>query len=400
MDIAEILAALQAIIDQAVTDAGDARPLTDEEAERYEALETKLQAAQRSAQIIARQAAYQTVVPSPAGLGIGVPREDDTLARAFAAYLRTGRENADIVQLRAQSEGIGSEGGYTVPDTFRDKLVERLKAFGGIAEVAETITTSGGEPMAWPTVDDTSNVGEIVVEGGTFSSGANITFGVNSLNAYSYASGGPSGEGVRLSVELVQDSAIDIEALVTRLLGIRIGRIQATHLATGTGTAQPLGLVTGLTGVEIAADTAGIVYDDLINFVHSVDPAYREEGCRWVFNDTMFATIKKLKDSHGDPLWRPNTADMGTTTDSGQLIGYPITIAQQLPSMTAASNTINWGAFGNINRGYVVRRVRDVQIMVDPYTRSKYRQIEYTAWARMDATQQDTNAYVALTGEA
>ena len=37
-------------------------------------------------------------------------------------------------QLRnAQGEGAGSTGGFLVPPGFRQKLVDRLKAYGGVA---------------------------------------------------------------------------------------------------------------------------------------------------------------------------------------------------------------------------------------------------------------------------
>ncbi len=81
------------------------------------------------------------------------------------------------------------------------------------------------------------------------------------------------------------------------------------------------------------------------------------------------------------------------------LLGYPVTIDQAFPTMTAASNTINWGVFGNLSEGYVIRRVKDVELLVNPYTRVANGQVEFTAWARMDGVQQNTNAYVALTGE-
>jgi hypothetical protein len=40
-----------------------------------------------------------------------------------------------------------------------------------------------------------------------------------------------------------------------------------------------------------------------------------------------------------------------------------------------------------------------VQLLVNPYTRMAYRQIEYTAWARPDGTQQDVNAYIVASGK-
>src|SRR3546814_17309575 len=97
--------------------------------------------------------------------------------------------------------------------------------------------------------------------------------------------GGGSNAPLRVSFELAQDAAFDVEGLVSRKLGERIGRIQSTHLVTGTGSGQPQGITDDRTGVQLAANT-GVTYADLLTFVHSVDPAYRESGCRWEFHDT------------------------------------------------------------------------------------------------------------------
>ncbi len=413
MTVEELLAALQAIIDEAAAEVpADAEPgtppvLTEEQASRYEALERQLGARQRSDGIVARQGMLAGVDQRqrvPAGRR-AVADQANELDRAFLAYVRTGQPNQDIVQLRAQGEGAGDQGGFLVPEGFRDRLVQRMKAFGGLAQVVEDINTSTGQPLPWPTLDDTSNTGEIVNEGGTFSSGADMVFGSESLSAFRYMAGGGSALPLRVSVELAQDAAFDIEGLVSRVLGERIGRIQAVHWVRGTGVNEPKGIVTGRTvanggAIEIAADGSGITYDDLITFEHSIDPAYRESGrCRWAFNDQSLARIKKLKDSHGDPLWRPNTADMGTALGGGTLIGYPVTIDQAFADFSAADNTVNWGVFGDLQEGYVVRRVREVVLVVNPWTRAANGQIEYTSWARADGTQQNANAYVCLTGE-
>lgn len=392
--IEEILAEMQGIID-----ASAGRSLTDDEVTNYQALETELQATRRSGEITARHAAYNTPVTT---IGpVAEPKPDNGLDKAFDHFLRSGKPNADMVDLQvtnAQSGGTASEGGYLVPEGFRVKLIERMKAFGGIAGIAEELTTSSGNPLPWPTVDDTANVGEIVSDGGTFVSQADMVFGAKSLGAYSYMTGGSGGSPLRLPLELIQDSAFDLQSLLARLLGIRLARVQSTHLATGTGAGQPEGLVYGLTGVEPAADTAGITYDDLLTFIHSVDPAYRGSA-RWVFNDSSLKTLRQIKDSNGDPLWRSMTSTMGDSPSDGMLLGYPYTIDQSMPNIDIDNNTVNWGAFGDIREGYVVRRVRDVQLVVNPWTRAAYRQIEYTAWGRMDAAQQNPNAYVALTGE-
>jgi HK97 family phage major capsid protein len=400
MTIEEILGKMQSILDEnkAKPEVADDAPLSDDQASRYETLEKELKSVQKSEEIQKRNAAYNSVKTSAVLQTATNTQKDETLERAFDHYLRTGKENSDLVQLRAQGEATGSEGGFMVPEGFRTKLVDRMKAFGGIANVAEVITTATGNSLPWPTIDDTANVGEIVAEGGTFASGADLVFGTESLGAYKYMAGGGSNLPLRVSVELLQDAAFDVESLVAKKLGERIARIQSTHLVKGTGSSQPLGLIYGKTGVEIAVNT-GVTYDDLITFIHSVDPAYRENA-KWAFNDASLATVQKLKDSNGDSIWRPLTADMGFGLGGGTLLGYPVVIDQAFDSMSNSSNTVNWGAFGDLQEGYVVRRVRDLVLVVNPWTRAANGQVEFTAWARMDATVQNANSYVALTGQA
>jgi HK97 family phage major capsid protein len=149
---------------RAIVTAAEGRTLSDDEATRYEALEAEHRGVVRDAQIRARQAAYEA--PSTSALNVGAaPREDDTLERAFSHYMRSGQPNADIVELRSQSVGTNTAGGYTVPVSMRNRITERLKAFGGVASRAEEISTSGGEALKWPTLDDTANSGVIAAEG-------------------------------------------------------------------------------------------------------------------------------------------------------------------------------------------------------------------------------------------
>lgn len=398
--VEEIEAELSAIVDTA---DNESRDLTDAEVGAYEAGEKDLADArarrERTDALRARHAEYKAAVTKP--LFVEPRPEKDTLDAAFNHYLRTGRENADLADLRAAlGEGTGSQGGFLVPTTMRLKLVERMVAFGGLANDVETYETETGNTVEFPTLDDTGNSARIVQEGEGPTGGADLSFQRKTIGAYRFASGGAGDLPMRLPIELVQDSAFDIEAIVARKLGERIGRKQAVSIVTGTGVGEVEGITHGVTGIELLADTAGVTYDDLINFEHSVDPAYRELGnCRWAFNDKSLATIKKLKDSHGDPLWRPNTADMGTPLGGGMLNGYPVRIDQAFPDIDVDNNTVNWGVFGDLREGYLRRVVRDVVIVVNPWTRASNGQIEYSAWARMDGIRQNTSSYIAMTGE-
>ncbi|GFG49450.1 phage major capsid protein [Mycolicibacterium agri] len=161
---------------RSIVDAAEGRNFTDEEAERYETLEAELKATQRSEEIRKRQTAYEAPNASiAAAVNVATAKQDDTLDRAFEAYLRTGQANSDITELRAQQVGTDSEGGYLVSPGFRQKLVEVQKAFGGLANEVDVFTTERGGDIEYPSLDDTANSGAITAEEAAFADGDDLT---------------------------------------------------------------------------------------------------------------------------------------------------------------------------------------------------------------------------------
>jgi HK97 family phage major capsid protein len=393
MTIEEILTQLTEI-----SDAGETRSLTDDEVTRYEELEGQLKAAQKTQELRSRTAAY--IAPNAsAAVHVGAHKPDDTLERAFEHYLRTGRENADLQELRAQSVGTDSAGGFTVPETMLQKITERLKAFGGVANVVDTITTATGEKITWPTLDDTANSGVIAAEGtAPASGGADLVFGEKTLGAFKYVAPGASQLPLRVSLELLQDSAFDIQGLVTRKLGERIARKQAVDWVNGAGTTAPFGIATGTAVAANTFDNAAPTYADLLNAVHQVYPAYRDAAV-WTFNDYTLSLIEGVLDSNGRPLLNAANDGINVGRSNQTLLGYPIVVDQAWANY-ADAGTNKWGAFGDLRAGYIIRRVRDVTLIVNPYSRANEGQVEFTMWARADGTVQDANAFRVLQNEA
>jgi HK97 family phage major capsid protein len=302
---------------------------------------------------------------------------------AFTQYLRTGNDR-HMMQFAQSVAGDGTQGGFTVPDGFLARITERLKAFGGIAGLADEITTSTGESLRWPSNDDTSNTAAIVAEGAAGTAGADLVFDSIELGAFSYDANGTGNVPLKVSLELIQDAAFDIAGLVGRKLGERIGRKQAANLATGAGGTEPVGLLSK------SADTMTATAVSLAapEHIFQVDSAYRDLGnCRWVMSDTTLAKVWTSQTTTNQPLFIPGGADI-IGRPGGQLYGYPITVD------AAAGNLV---AFGDIRRGYIVWRVRGIQVLVDPYSAQSTRQIAYHAWARMDANIQDSFAYSVST---
>lgn len=387
--VEELLAALQGIIDAAKDDAGEDRPLTDEEAARYEEIEGQLIQVRRAKDIQQRHKAY--VAPLRNDLHVNATGPDDKHERAFEQYLRSGNASPALAEYRAQSEGTNTAGGYLVPTGFRTKLVERMKQFGGIAEYAETLTTTEGNTINYPTVDDTANVGEIVAEGGTFAAGADLVFATRSLTAYKYMGGGAGNLPLKVSWELLQDAAFDVAGFVARKLGERIARVQAVHWATGTGSGQPQGIVTPIT----TSGTIGtLAYADLLATVNFLDPAYWP-GAKWLMNQATWASIQGLVDTAGRPLINAQTEGIGNTIGGQSLLGFPVVIDQAMPSKATGAKFL---AFGNINEAYVIRRVKDVTLVTLNELYAANGQTGFMAWARADGAVQNVNAIVVRTG--
>ncbi|MEW6473440.1 MAG: phage major capsid protein [Actinomycetota bacterium] len=394
MTLEDLTAALRELL--ASIDA-EGRDMTDEEAERAADLTSKIEAAQAKAEIRSKAAGLVTVTNKVVPVSFAAPKSDDTLERAFEHYMRTGQANSDLVELRAQGKGTDSAGGYLVPPGFRQKLVERLKAFGGIAAEAEEIRTDNGETVEYPTVDDTANSGEIVAEHGTFAAGADVTFGTKSLPTYKYMAGGASNLPIKVSVELLQDSAFDVESFLVKALATRIHRAQSAHWATGTGTGQPEGLFVGGSSGLTLASASTVTHDELVSIVHNVDPEYRNLGnCKWVMNDATLEVIRKLKDSDGRPLYWNGSNDMGSEL-KGTLLGYPVVIDQGAPTFAVNAEVL---AFGDIREGYVIRRVNDIQIVVLNELYAPNGQVGFMAWTRAGGHVQNANAFTLASAAA
>jgi HK97 family phage major capsid protein len=350
----------------------------------------------------ARHNAYTRVVVSA-----GRPsnrRREDAEAESFRNYLRTGRPNADMTPgpQNAQTTGTGSSGGYTVPEGFRAKIVEVIKSFGGVINDAEQLTTETGNPLPYPTNDDTANEAVVTAENTVPASGADIVFGQVQLSAFEYTASGTGGNALAVPLALLQDSAFDIEGFVARKLGMRLARKMARDAVTGTGSAQAQGVLQGITGREIST---ALSYSDLVDVVMSLDEAYWP-GAKWYMNRSSLGTILKLVDGANQLIFKPGTpmlGDANATQISGAIqIGAvlaPVVLDSAFADiLLTAGQTVNWGIFGNLSEGYVWRTVRDVEVLVDPYTAVNKRQVQYNAWARADGRQQNISAYKVIAG--
>ncbi len=338
----------------------------------------------------------------------GTTRDRDHAA-AFRSYLRFGKnqmptEHREFLDshFRARSEtrdmgtgggnalqGVG--GGYLVPVGFSDRIETALKFAGNLMKYCEIMPTETGAPLPWPTSDDTQTQAELVGEGQQVTEGdvnlSNIIFG-----SYKFSS-----KLVKASIELVEDSYFPIEDWLSGVLGVRFARALNQYFTTGTGVNQPTGIITAtkasgavVQAIGSSANTGNadgkntIGSTDILNLIHAVDPLYREDpSCRLMMHDQTRKFLGQLLDKYGRLLF-PQTLVSGAPD---MICGYEVALNNAMDQLQtqASSPAISryTMAFGPMKK-YLVRRVKDLSLMVLRERFMDYGQLAYIAWMRVD----------------
>ncbi|MDX8495878.1 phage major capsid protein [Mesorhizobium sp. VK22B] len=271
----------------------------------------------------------------------------DALDAEERSILRAGVVD---IEKRIQTGGSNSAGGYTVPVELQNMLVRSMKAWGPMYDgsIVSELNTSSGNALPIPTTDDTGNTGVQGTEGTalTDDGSADAAFGQKQLEAYDFNT-----KFVKFSWQLAQDSIFNIEALLSDLLGERLGRLANAQLTTGTGTSAPNGIVTASSLGVTAASATAIASDELIDLLHSVDPAYRQSPkVGWMFNDQTLKAIRKLKDGQGNYLWQMGDITKG---QPAALLDYRYNINQAVAGIATGNKAVIFGDLGK----YWVRKV-------------------------------------------
>jgi HK97 family phage major capsid protein len=325
---------------------------------------------------------------------------NENITEQEAAILKTLRTNTTDYEGNQRAQTVTTTGGgYTIPQGFLNDLIVYLKFVSPFFEemkVGATATakslfyylnTPTGAPLPCPSLDDTSNTGELVaINTDIFTNTTDMVFGTISMGAYKY---GP--KPMKVPSELLQDSGIDIPGTVAETQGTRMGRILNTHFTTGDNSGKPQGITNASVG-EISAGNDAVTFDDIIDLVHSVDPAYRKSpSARFMLNDGILKYIKKLSIGSSDarPLWMPSFRDGAPDT----IDGYQYLINQDMQSSVADGTKVM--LFGDM-KAFAIRQAGP---FVLKFLDQRFADIDQVAWlllARFDARLRNTSAIKAL----
>ena len=164
--------------------------------------------------------------------------------------------------------------------------------------LATVITTASGDRKI-PIVSDKGEASWIDEEG-TFPL-SDDTFGQKSLGAYKV------GTALKVSTELLNDAAFDLEAYISREFGRRLGAKEEEAFWVGDGKSKPTGIFNTTDGAEtgVTAASASVTFDDMLELYYSLKSPYRKKGT-WAMNDATVKALRKVKDTTGQYIWQPS----------------------------------------------------------------------------------------------
>lgn len=228
--------------------------------------------------------------------------------------------------------GTDSEGGYLVPDEFEHTLIQGLNETTVVRSLAHVFTTSSGLHKI-PVVASHGSAAWID-EGAAYTESDEV-FSQVQIDAHKV------GTIIKVSEELLNDSAFDLEGYIRSEFIRRIGDKEEEAFFTGNGTGKPTGILNATGGGEVgvtAASATAITADELIDLFYSLKAPYRKKAV-WILNDSTVKAIRKLKDNTGNYLLQPALKDGEVST----ILGRPYYTSVFAPEIEAGAKTVVFG---------------------------------------------------------
>jgi HK97 family phage major capsid protein len=216
---------------------------------------------------------------------------------------------ADTVALKALSEGVNADGGFTVPQDFYATLLEEIQE-QAIMRGLVTVIPMKTNVLTLSMIDHGPDV-YWTSEGATKTT-TTADFSQPTITAYKLAA------IIYLTDELIDDSAFSLTQVLVRRFAQKIAEKEDQAIFQGTGVGQPTGLMVAATIPTIAC-SGNLDFDDIIDLEYALPIKFRPNA-RFFIHPTNVRELRKIKDTTGRYIWQDPIAPGQPAT----IHGYPV----------------------------------------------------------------------------
>ena len=299
-----------------------------------------------------------------------IAKDSDPAREVLVKYLRRGEQRLtaherDVLEQHQKALSVDSDpdGGYLVTPQQSARIIEVVYETSPMRQVAtvETISTDALEGL----FDGDEAAAAWVSERGSRAETNTPQLGQWRIPTHElYAN-------PRATQKLLDDSAVDIEAWISRKVADKFARTENLAFVTGNGVGQPRGFTTypdGTTRGTIeripSLDAATIAAEGIYNIIYALKAAYRP-GSVWVMNRATVGVIRTIRDESGGAgtgqfMWAPGFGGQPAT-----LAGYPIVEFEDMDDI-AGGNIV--AGFGNFRQAYTIVDRIGIRVLRDPYS--------------------------------
>lgn len=304
------------------------------------------------------------------------PETVESYRKAMPNYLRRG-EAMDAESHKAMQVGRDADGGYWVEPDTTGRIVQRVFESSPVRQVASVQTISTDALTGPLDLDeiDFGWVGEIQQRQTTGTAQVG-EWRIPVHESYAFP---------LITQKLLDDSAIDVEAWLTRKISRRFARAESAAFVLGDGVKRPRGFLTypdgvptdqdweqierfqsGVNGAFPAADPASDLLpgDVLVDAMYGLKEEYRGNAI-WSMNRRTEGETRKLKDGQGNYIWNPDL----TQRNGRQILGAGVINFEDMPDLATNSLSI---AIADWEEAYQIVERIGIRVLRDPYTRKPF----------------------------
>ena len=297
---------------------------------------------------------------------------NEAYSKAFRSYIASGSDGVSIEEREAvkTATGItGLDGQILVPNEMASSIEKALKSYGGMLEAGSIINTTNGGDLIIPTINDTTSKAKTL---GAYKKTEQDTktFGSITLKAYTFRT-----PQIPISLELLQDSAFNIEQVIIDLLTDSFGRGLNEDLTIGDGIEKPTGIITQAHPSTAIPSATSITFDDILDLMKGLSSAYGQQA-KFMFNTNTLYSLMKIKDADGKNIWSQSISE----TIPARIYGKTYIINDDIPDIGAGAASV---LYGDLSK-YKIRVVKGFTVLRQNEALMEYLAIGLLGFARYD----------------
>lgn len=355
---------------------GSTDPLVDEkiknieaDLDRFEDINQKLTLAQQEQkQVQEKLDTFETLLKRPEASVEA--KQIDMSVKAFDKWLRKGKDNMDIDEVKALTVSDDTAAGFLAPPEYVRELIKTLTEISPMRSIARVRATSQ-KSVQMPSRTATFTA-QWVAESGTRSETTGYTTQLEEIPTHElYAL-------VDISEQELEDSVFNLEAEMQQEFADQFAKAEGLSMVSGDAVGKPEGVLTNSSvGTTNSGSGTLLTGDGLIDLVHAVKSPYGANGT-FIFNRTTLAAIRKLKDTAGQYVFQAGM--MLTAGVPNTILGYPYVEMPDMPDVAGSAKPV---AFGDFSRGYMVVDRVALSVLRDPFTQATSGNVRYVARRRV-----------------